>query len=77
MGLAGWMNVQGEREDDSGFEKTDKVDGRLTHEKGSKRPGGSNEFTVVLGERFIVAARGTGRAPRAQSGRGGPRPRQA
>ena len=60
VGLAGWMNVQGEREDDSGFEKTDKVDGRLTHEKGSKRPGGSNEFTVVLGDRFIVAARGSG-----------------
>jgi hypothetical protein len=60
IGLAGWMNVQGEREDDNGFEKTDKVDGRLTHEKGSKRPGGSNEFTVVLGDRFIVAARGTG-----------------
>lgn len=60
MGLAGWMNVQGEREDDNGFEKTDKVDGRLTHEKGSKRPAGSNEFTVVLGERFIVAARGDG-----------------
>ena len=60
IGLAGWMNMQGEREDDDGFEKTDKVDGRLTHEKGSKRPGGSNEFTVVLGERFIVAARGTG-----------------
>jgi Yip1-like protein len=60
VGLAGWMNMQGEREDDNGFEKTDKVDGRLTHEKGSKRPGGSNEFTVVLGDRFIVAARGTG-----------------
>ena len=60
IGLAGWMNVQGEREDDNGFEKTDKVDGRLAHEKGSKRPGGSNEFTVVLGDRFIVAARGSG-----------------
>lgn len=60
MGLAGWMNMQGEREDDNGFEKTDKIDGRLTHEKGSKRPGGSNEFTVVLGDRFIVAARGSG-----------------
>ena len=78
IGLAGWMNMQGEREDDSGFEKTDKVDGRLTHEKGSKRPGGSNEFTVVLGDRFIVAApRHRRRAPRAQGGRGGPRPRQA
>lgn len=60
IGLAGWMNMQGEREDDNGFEKTDKVDGRLTHEQGSKRPGGSNEYTVVLGDRFIVAARGTG-----------------
>jgi len=60
IGLAGWMNVQGEREDDNGSEKTDKVDGRLMHEKASKRPGGSNEFTVVLGDRFIVAARGTG-----------------
>ena len=63
MGLAGWMNMQGEREDDNGFEKTDKVDGRLTHEKGSKRPGGSNEFTVVLGDRFIVAARGSVELP--------------
>jgi hypothetical protein len=60
VGLAGWMSMQGEREDDSSFEKTTKVDGRLTHEKGSKQPGGSNEFTLVLGDRFIVAARGTG-----------------
>jgi hypothetical protein len=60
MGLATWMNVQGEHEDDNGFEKTEKVDGRLMHEKGSKRPGGSNEFTVVLGERFIVEASGNG-----------------
>jgi hypothetical protein len=59
MGMAGWMNLQGEREDDSGFEKTEKVDGRLMHEKGSKRPGGSNEFTLVLGDRFIVAASGS------------------
>ncbi len=60
MGLATWMNLQGEREDDDGFEKTEKVDGRIVHEKGSKRPGGSNEFTVVLGERFIVNAHGNG-----------------
>jgi hypothetical protein len=60
MGMAGWMNVQGEREDENGTEKTEKVDGRLTHEKASKHPGGSNEFTVVLGERFIVSAHGNG-----------------
>jgi hypothetical protein len=59
IGMAGWMNLQGEREDDNGFEKTEKVDGRLMHEKGSKRPGGDNEFTVVLGDRFIVAAHGS------------------
>jgi len=60
VGLAGWMNLQGEREDEDGFEKTAKVDGRLMHEKGSKHPGGRNEFTVVLGDRFVVSAQGTG-----------------
>ena len=60
MGLAGWMNLQGEHEDDNGFEKTEKVDGRIVHEKASKHPGGTNEFTVVLGERFIVNAHGDG-----------------
>lgn len=60
VGLAGWMNLQGEREDDDGFEKTAKVNGRLMHEKGAKRPGGRNEFTVVLGDRFVVSAQATG-----------------
>jgi hypothetical protein len=59
MGMAGWMNLQGEREDDYSVEKTEKVDGRLTHEKSSKQAGGTNEFTVVLGERFIVNAHGS------------------
>ena len=63
MGLAGWMNMQGEREDDDSVEKTEKVDGRLVHEKASKRAGGTNEFTVVLGDRFIVNAHGTRRPP--------------
>lgn len=60
VGLAGWMNLQGEREDDHSVEKTEKVDGRIVHEKASKQAGGSNEFTVVLGERFIVNAHGSG-----------------
>jgi Yip1 domain len=59
MGMAGWMNLQGEREDDDSVEKTQKVDGRLVHEKASKHPGGTNEFTVVLGDRFIVNAHGS------------------
>jgi hypothetical protein len=60
VGMAGWMNLQGEREDDEGFERTQKVDGRLVHERGSKHVGGDNEFTVVLGDRFVVSAKGQG-----------------
>jgi hypothetical protein len=57
--LAGWAGVEGEREDDSGSEKTHKVDGRLTHEKSAKN-GGTNEFAVVLADRFVVTAKGRG-----------------
>jgi hypothetical protein len=58
MGLATWVGVQGEKDDDSGTERTQKVNGRLVHERTSKR-GGDNEFGVVLGERFMVSAKGT------------------
>ncbi|HET6281820.1 MAG TPA: Yip1 family protein [Polyangia bacterium] len=59
LGLAGWVGVQGEKEDDRGTERTAKVDGRLVHEKVSKT-GGANEFGVVLGDRFVVSATGNG-----------------
>jgi hypothetical protein len=59
MGLAGWIGLQGEKEDDNGSESTQKVNGRLVHEKVSKR-GGNNEFAVVLGDRFVVSATGSG-----------------
>ena len=59
MSLASWTGVQGEKEDDYGSERTQKVNGRLVHEKISKR-GGSNEFGIVLGDRFVVSANGTG-----------------
>ena len=58
VGLASWAGAMDEKEDDDGFERTRKVDGRIVHEKSSKR--GSNEFAVVLGNRFIVTARGDG-----------------
>jgi hypothetical protein len=57
VGLAGW--VQGEREDDSGSERTAKENGRLVHERVSKT-GGTNEFSIVLGDRFVVKADGHG-----------------
>jgi uncharacterized membrane protein len=59
MGLAGWMGVQGEKENDSGIERTRKEGDRLVHEKLSKT-GGQNELSVVIGNRFIVEASGRG-----------------
>ncbi len=59
LGMARWVGIQGEKEDDNGSEKTEKVDGRIVHEKISKT-GGTNEFGVVLGDRFVVSAKGRG-----------------
>ena len=59
VGLASWVGMQGEKEDESGSERTVNVDGRLVHERVSKR-GGPDEFALVLGGRFIVSAKGTG-----------------
>jgi hypothetical protein len=59
VGLAGWAGMQEEKDDQYGSERTGKVDGRLTHEKISKS-GGTNEFGVVLGDRFMVSATGRG-----------------
>jgi len=58
MMFAGWAMVQGEKEDQYGTEKTSTVDGRIVHEK-SRKDGGS-EYDIVLGKRFIVAAKGNG-----------------
>ena len=57
VGLASW--AQGESEDENGTERTSKQSGRLVHERTSKK-GGSNEFSIVLGDRFVVKAEGRG-----------------
>ncbi len=59
MSLAGWANLQDEKDNATETERTHKVDGRLVHERESKT-GGTNEFAVVLGDRFVVGASGTG-----------------
>lgn len=59
MAFAGWAGAEGVREDESGSERTYKVDGRLTHEKTSKA-GDSSEYAVVLADRFVVSAKGRG-----------------
>ncbi|HEX4942973.1 MAG TPA: Yip1 family protein [Usitatibacteraceae bacterium] len=59
MGLAGWMNIQGEKETDDRIERTRRDGKRMVHEEISKR-GGDSEYTVVVGDRFVVSARGQG-----------------
>jgi hypothetical protein len=60
VGLASWASLREEKEDDNGSERTTKVGGRLVHEKTSTRRGGTNEFTLVLGDRFVVSATAVG-----------------
>ncbi len=57
MGIAAWMNVQGERENADRRESTRREGARLVHEEVDKR-GGNNKYTVVLGDRYIVEANG-------------------
>lgn len=56
VSLASWAAVQEEKEDDNGSERTRKVNGRIVHERISKT-GGTNEFGIVLGDRFMVSAK--------------------
>jgi hypothetical protein len=58
IGLAGWANVQAEREDANHKESTRKENGRLIHERLNKTTNDA-EFTIVLGDRFIVSAKGS------------------
>jgi hypothetical protein len=57
MGMASWMNVQGERENADRRESTRKEGNRLVREEVDKH-GGNSKYTVVLADRFIVEARG-------------------
>jgi hypothetical protein len=59
VGLASWVGVEEEREDDTSAESTRRVNGRLVHEKRSKN-NGTHEYGIVLGERFVVNATGRG-----------------
>lgn len=58
LGLASWINVEGEKEDENGYEKTYQADGRMLHEKSTRQ--GDSEFSLVVAERFLVSAKATG-----------------
>lgn len=57
MALAGWMNVQSEKQEGGRVERTHKEGNRLVHEESDK---GANQskYTVVVGERYVVDAQG-------------------
>jgi Yip1-like protein len=60
VGVAAWAGIMGEKENDQTVERTWKEGDRLMHEKRAKQAGGTNEFALVLGGRFIVTAKANG-----------------
>jgi len=57
MALAGFAAVEEDKQTQSGYEKTYHQDGRMIHEQWNNS--GSGEFTVVLGDRFVVSVHGS------------------
>jgi hypothetical protein len=58
VGLASWAQVQSSKESDDGRERTYRENNRMTMEKDLKD--GEDEFSTILGERFVVTAKGNG-----------------
>ncbi len=54
-----WMNLELDKETDTGYEKTGSAGGRRFHEKYDKN-GKTGEYTVIVGNRFIVEIDGSG-----------------
>jgi len=57
LGLAAWAGLEGEKQSDSGYEKTYRDNGNLIHEEWH---GSSGEYTIVIADRFTVSAKGSG-----------------
>jgi hypothetical protein len=55
--MAGAFNVQHSEESESKYEKVGKVDGRMTQESYDKTSK-HGEYSVMVGDRFVVAAEG-------------------
>ena len=54
-----WMNLELDKESDTGYEKTGTANGRRFHEKYDKASK-SGEYTVIVANRFIVEVDGNG-----------------
>jgi hypothetical protein len=55
LGLASWAGVEGEKQTDSGYEKTYRDNGRMIHEEWHGKRG---EYAVVIADRFTVKVDG-------------------
>lgn len=60
MALAGFAGIEEDKQSDHGYQKTYHSDGRMIHEEWNNS--GSGEYTIVLGDRFVVAVHGSGAA---------------
>lgn len=58
MALAGFAGIEEDKQTEHGYEKTYHQNGRLMHEEWNNS--GNGEFTVVLGDRFVVVVKGSG-----------------
>ena len=58
MALAGFAGMESDKQTEHGYEKTYHQDGRMIHEEWNND--GDGEFTVILGDRFVVAVHGSG-----------------
>lgn len=58
MALAGFAGMEEDKQTESGYEKTYHQGGNLIHEEWNKN--GSGEYTVIVGDRFVVAVHGSG-----------------
>jgi len=58
MALAGFANMEEDKQTDQGYEKTFHENGHLVHEEWNKN--GSGEYTVILADRFVVVLHGSG-----------------
>lgn len=57
MGMADWSNVEIDREDENGYERTTNIEGYKAFEKYNSRAR-SGELSVLVGGRFIVSLKG-------------------
>jgi hypothetical protein len=57
MMFAGWAAIESEKQTETGYEKTSRVDGRIVHEEWNTARK-SGEYSMVLGERFLAKVSG-------------------